>query len=167
MNNLQLKLRKQVNFTPLVEIDNKIVKLKKNEFGNLTTHYQTEKQEVEIKIYTLPNELGYKHWFLMSVLFYIVSIFGIFDKWYSKNYYSLEYNGKIKLSENTVLDLTMQKPADNSKAISVREGNFEDNETNIYKYNEKIKKRRRLLIGLKIASWALIAVGVVLYFVFK
>lgn len=167
MNNLQLKIRKQFAFKPIVEINNKIVKLKKNEFGNLTTNYQSEKQEVEVKIYTLPNELSYKYWFLMSVLFYIVSIFGIFDLPYNKNYYSLEYKGKIKLTENTILDLTMEKPADNAKAISVREGNFEDNETNVYKYDLKIKKRRRLLIGLKIASWVLIAVGVVLYFVFK
>ena len=167
MNSLQLKLRKQFSFTPLVSIDNKIAKLKKNEFGGLTTKYQTEKDEVEIKIFTLPNELNYKFWFLMSLFFYIVSIFGIFDLPYNRNYYTLEYKGKVKLSENTILDLTMAKPADNIKAISVKDGPFDDNETNIYIFNEKIKKRRRLLIGLKIASWVLIAVGVVLYFVFK
>lgn len=167
MNNLQIKLRSPGSFRPIIKIDDKDIKLKKNEFGSSVGKYSTEKDKVEIKIYTLPHEFDTKYWFLLFLLYYIVSIFGIFDVRYSSNLYRLEYSGTITLQENTILDLVFEKRTKDGKALSCKEGPFDDNESNVYIYNPKTNKRIKIALAFKVCSWVLIAISVGLYFVFK
>ena len=161
MNTLQLKIRNQASFRPIVKIDDKEVKLKKNEFGSLVANYSSEKEKVKISIYTLPHEFDTKYWF------YVISIFGIFDVPYARNAYQLQYNGEITLQEKTVIDLTFENKKKEGKALSCKEGNFDDNESNKYIYNEKINKRRKIALIFKFCSWAVIGIGLTLYFIFR
>ena len=74
MNTLQLKLRNQASFRPIVKIDDKEIKLKKNEFGSMVGNYSTDKNKVNLKIYTLPHEFESKYWFLIYLLYQFENI---------------------------------------------------------------------------------------------
>lgn len=167
MNSLQLKIRNQASFRPIVKIDDKEVKLKKNEFGSLVANYSSEKEKVKISIYTLPHEFDTKYWFFIYLLYYVISIFGIFDVPYARNAYQLQYNGEIALQEKTVIDLIFESKKKDAKALTCKEGNFDDNESNKYIYNEKINKRRKIALTFKFCSWAIIAIGITLYLIFR
>ena len=163
MHTLQLKLKQQAAFRPIVRVNGKNVKLKKNEFGHYMANIQVEQPEAEISVYTVPNELTYKHWFWMSMLFFIVSVFGIFDSWKIKsNDYSLSYKGKINVLETSKLELVMEKPTPNGKALTAKEGAFEDNESNVYTFHKEVKKRKRILIATKVACWVVAVIVLVI-----
>lgn len=152
MNTLNLKISNLQHGTKVC-IDGQPIKLKKNEFGSAETQIQTENTDVILQIYNPKHELSGKHWFLMSILFFIVSIFGLFDKRTSKKFYSLEYSGVIPVNGNESLDIAIAFAKSGEKAITCKSGNFDDNESNIFNSDDVLKKRYKKVRLVKIATW--------------
>ena len=143
MATVNLTLRNTEGFYPIVIADGKEIKLKKDKFERLNGVIETEKSEIDLKVYTRPHELDNKFWFLLSLLYLVLSVFGIFDSRYDKNYYAINYVGKINVEANSELELLFNGKIEGNKAFTVKKGSIEDNESNVYTYNKKLKTRKR------------------------
>ena len=160
MNTLNLKLQGTSKFKGAIKIDGKAIKFKKNDFGSLICKYQTEKSEVELTIERY-LELAGRLWFLMGMLFMIVSVMGIFNPWYSKACAVINYKSKIKLNETSNVTLSINNLRGEGRAIETQ-SDVEIEEISNYFYEDtRIRKRRKALIIINIVAWVLIIAGAI------
>ena len=169
MNELNLKLAgctyKQ---RPNIFIDGKEVKYNKDDFGNLVVNYKTEKDSVEVAICKY-LEINSKLWFLMSIVFFFVSIFGIFDARYDKKCVVIDCKYNIKLKEKTDIKFTLcdvsKNDLNNQGRGVVWEGDCQCEQIkNIGYTDQKARKRLKLMFWIKFLLWIALIVGVILAF---
>ncbi len=162
MKTLNLTLKNAKNLSPTILIDDKPVKLKKNAFKAYTTQYQTEKNEVSIVIQKY-QELSGKLWFLMSILFFIISVFGIFDIRMGKRSTVINSKFNVKL-ENDITNFNATiNDIDGYKGVIYNCNGVVEEVVNTCFEDEVVKKRKKVLLATKILLWiALIAVVVCL-----
>lgn len=162
MNKLNMKIN-GVNTKGLdIKIDDKKVNLTKNKFGNKAVVYETENPTVNIKIKKY-LEINSKAWFLWQMLFFFLSVFGIFDLRLDKRCVILDCEFEVKLEEITTLNLSMNYVKSLEKALKV-DCNADVNEIkNVAYVDEQAKKRIKILKIAKICTFfILIIVSVVL-----
>lgn len=150
MKKLTLVIGGNTNFNPSVLINGCNLKYKEDKRGNKSYEIESEKDEIDIEIFKW-FDIESKHWLLTSIIFYIISFFGLFDIRDNKKPYSLKYKGKIKLNEeenNLKVMLNSFKP---DELAFVFEGNcaLEANETNKYFIDENVVSRRKKLKKVK------------------
>ena len=157
MNNITLKVRGTPK-NSLIFLDDKLIKTKKDSFGNKMFKGQTSKNEISLKIYKV-QELTLKNWWLYEILYFILSIFGLFDYRAKTGFYDVTYEANIKLNEDTQLELNFDRKTEN--AFTVKATNTELNEKeNKKEQNLKAKKRFKWTIVCKVLAWILAAVVV-------
>ncbi len=158
MNKIRIKSICNVNLNTIFLIDGNEIKFKKNKYGNNICEYETEKDEVELNIFSI-HELNGKFWFLFAFIFYIISFFGLLNPKYDKKCLDLKYKGKIKLRPNNELTVTFKKCLANQPALTFKgDCDIEDNETNVYMQNPVLKKKLKVLRLFKIITVLLIFV---------
>lgn len=147
---------------PIVYVDEKPIKLVKNQFNNLTSRVDTENDKVNIKIYKALDVGGFL-WFITQIFFFLISIFGIFDVRQKNRYLTLEYQGEIILGETNDITLRCNPPKDNAKAFEI-EGDLQTAEAeNKYYIDKNAKKRLKLLLITKIIlALAIVATAIAL-----
>lgn len=165
MANTLLILRGNV-VEPIVEVDGKKIPFKKDKISGRQYEIATVNNFCELKIYTLKHELSEPYWWLFAFLFYLVSIFGIFNTFYPKKFYTINYVGVLNATV-PILELQFNSAKQDFKALNCLRGYFDDNPTNVYGFDKKAKSRRRLCFWLKLASWVVIAAVTVLILIFK
>ena len=103
----------------------------------------------------------------MSTLFSIISIYGIFDVHYDKRPIKVDYHGKIRLTEMSDLTLAIN-PFNPANKLFQATGTceIEDNETNRFLLNDKIKKRVKVVKWIRFLLF-LLTVGVIVLFLTK
>lgn len=162
MNKLNMKIN-GVNTRGLdIKIDDKKVNLLKNKFGNKTVIYETENPTVNIKIKKY-LEINSKAWLLWQMLFFFLSVFGIFDFKLDKKCVIIDCEFEVKLEEITTLNLSMNYMKSLEKALKV-DSNADIKEIkNVAYVDEQAKKRMKVLKTTKICTFAgLIVLAVVL-----
>ena len=162
MNKLNMKIN-GVNTRGLdIKIDNKKVNLIKNKFGNKAVIYETENPTVNIKIKKY-LEINSRAWFFWQMLFFFLSVFGIFDFKLDKTCMVIDCEYEVKLEEITTLNISMNYVRSLEKALKV-DSNADVNEIkNIAYVEEKAKKRIKILKVTKVCTViALIVLTVVL-----
>lgn len=165
MKTLNITLKGASKLSPNVLVDGEFVKLKKNQFGNYIASIETEKSEVDLVIQKY-HELSGNLWFLMSVLFFVISLFGLFDIRYGKNNCVIDSKFHIKLNEDVTHFVATMDLNKVGSAITF-ESNAEINEElNVCFEDEVVKKRKKILLATKIILWLLL-IGVALYFLIK
>lgn len=169
MKDVYVNFGNNSSLNTLVLIDDKKVEPTKNEFGNSIYHVQTEKESVNIKIYSY-SELSSKLWYLMNILFFFISVFGIFDSRPNKSGLSLkaEYNVKLKESNNNI-SLKYNFPLQAGKeAISFKEDLEAEKIENTYYIDEvevKRFKRTKTIRWLTFLGVIVLAIGIVILIV--
>ena len=159
MNNITLKVRGAPK-NSLIFLDDKLIKTKKDSFGNKMFKGQTSKNEVSLKIYKV-QELTLKNWWLYEILYFILSIFGLFDYRAKTGFYDVTYEANITLKENSELEMSFDRKSEN--AFQIKQTNIELNEKeNKKEQNLKAKKRFKWTIVCKVLAWILAAVVVCL-----
>ena len=156
MRTLNLKLQGGYNFRPYIEIDGKLVPYKRNKNKSAVINYQTEKAVVDVNI-TNALELNGPCWWLVQMCFYIFSLFGIFNPKVDENLYLIKYSAKLHLAdgENNIT-LKFNQTKDKARAIDILgEGNVEEI-NNIYEFDNRAKKRKKILKFSHICSWVLL-----------
>lgn len=145
-----------------IKIDDKKVNLLKNKFGNKVVIYETENPTVNIKIKKY-LEINSKAWLLWQMLFFFLSVFGIFDFKLDKKCVVIDCEFEVKLEEITTLNISMNYVRSLEKALKV-DSNADVNEIkNIAYVDEKAKKRMKVLKITKICTFAaLLVLAVVL-----
>ena len=165
MNELNLQVAKSPMIsTPSVTIDGNPVQIKRDKKTQRDfCHYTTDKDCVEIVV-TKHYELEGKWWFLMSMLFFFISVLGIFDVRTGKKFYSVNYRARIHLNGSNNLQLKFLRYKEGDRALELT-GDAEIEELeNAYCDNKQLKKRRRALIWCKVLIW-LALLGGLLYWV--
>ncbi len=151
MSNLKIKLIKKTGITPIILLDNQEIffKRKENVF-----FYETEinKEEVDLKIFNV-NEFEHKFWIIFAILFYLITIFGIFNSKYDKSGIKLNYTGKIKMEASSDLTIEINTFAKGRNPVNIQ-SNCEiiEKENTVY-IEQKIKKRFKLFLILKVLFW--------------
>lgn len=150
MKTLYLKITGSQNLSnTVVYIDNKPAELKRNEFQNLTCNYETENESVNVKIYKM-LDVGGIWWFITQLLFFIISIFGIFDARTKNRALSLEYEADVELKDNSSLTLGLNVPKENGTAFKVETDLNLVGKTNKFFVDVNAKKKFKYLLISKI-----------------
>ena len=108
-------------------------------------------------------ELESRWWFLMGLLFFFVSLFGIFDMRTDKRFLSYEYKATLTLTGDAHVQFRPCKYGEGQVALASDYDCEAYEHTNVYRAKTELKKRRRALAWTKAGLWlVLIAVIVVL-----
>ena len=106
MNKLNFKFKGGKLRDLLIHIDDNQVILKKSKFNALEGSYETENTAVNIKIFRC-LEVQSRFWFLWQMLFFFVSIFGIFDRRLDKKCLVLDAEFNVAVDENTNIEFAL------------------------------------------------------------
>lgn len=152
MNKIDVKIVGEKSLNPSCIIDGNHIDLKKNNYGVLEGSYQTEKDEIQLTVCRY-LELNDKWWLLMSIIFFVISIFGIFNPPYDKKCIQIEYMASVKLKDNSEIKLKINNYKLTDKAIEC-ESNCEISENiNKLAVDKKAKKRLSILKLTQIVAW--------------
>lgn len=130
---------------------------KKNKLGYLEQVIENDNDFNEIEISSF-REIDCKCWFLLEILFFIISIFGIFDVKKEKKGKSLKVKLKVQGNESADLKLIFNPFKIGEDAVKVEtNGTYQIIENNYY-IDEKIVKKLHILKVTKIMILILFAV---------
>ena len=155
-------------FEPEIRVDGKLIRAKKNKEKHMVYVIETEKSELELDIYKWYEEES-KLWLLMTIVFYLISLFGILDIKKEKFCRSLKYKGKMLLPEDKEYNtkIVMADYVANELAFGVAGDQIiEDNDSNKYFEDELVISRRKkaktikkfLTIGIILVVTALVII---------
>ena len=146
-------------------INGKKPKLKKSKNQRIYTA-DCQGPTAEIIMYKTHNYTG-KNWFWWSLLYYFVSIFGIFDSRQDPRCSVIDCRLQIPLNESTTqIKITPNKFQDNTKFIEI-ESNTNITEISNTQYLDKVgqarhKKMKKIKLGLTLSSAILAILLIVL-----
>lgn len=162
MRNLEIKLNGVSSMNPVVLVDDKRVKLKKNSFGNLIANIETEKETANIKVYKY-LQINSKLWFLTEIFFFIISLFGVLDykKDADRNCTVLEADLDVAVKEQSTLNLVFNSAKKDGKAFEIESSSEVKENSNISYVDNVAKKRKKILKFMKIGVALAVAVFVV------
>lgn len=166
MNQLNLKMTGAWNVKPVILIDDKPVKWKKNKYGNVEIIQQFDKDKVEVKICKY-FELNGKLWFLMSMLFFIISLFGILDVPYNKKCIAVDCKFIVALAEKTEVKVKFNKLSDQGRAVEIESEAEVQEIINEYYVDTRAKKRRKILIITKLLVWIALIISIICFLIFR
>lgn len=150
MRELEIKLTGIQNLNEtVVNIDDKPVNVKKNEFGSLICKYQTENDKVNIKIYRMLDVGGFV-WFITQLFFFVISIFGIFDVHHKEKCMIVDFEADVDLKEENKITLKFNAPQENAQAINIETDLLSNEVSNKYYLDKKAKKTLKILKITKI-----------------
>ena len=166
MNELNLHVAKSSVITsPSVYIDGNLVSPTREKKSQRDVYqYATDKNCVEIVV-KKRYELEGKWWFLMSMLFFFISVLGIFDARIGRKFYSVNYRARVYLKGNTNLQMSFRMFKEGERAIELKSDAEIEEVENEYFINKNLKKRRKILNWCKVLIWLALLVGVVLWVV--
>ena len=150
------------NYKPLTEVyvDGKRVSLKKKKKERLAS-LQTEKESVELEIKRY-SRYNFKLWFFNELIFFILSIFGIFDQRFGNFYYETECKIQIPLTEtNNNFSVRLAVPKHEGEVVRIEKGSVGEVVENKYIRNNVLAKRAKIMKGTKIAT-AILIIGAVI-----
>lgn len=160
MNTLKLKISGCPKGQATVLVDNQKFKAKRNNYGNIEGTFQTEKSSVEISIYKY-LEINGKLWVLMSLIFFVISLFGILEPRYDKHCIVYAYKIKVDLNETSEVKLALNGYSNNGRAFEISTECQNQELTNIYYVDNKAKKRLKIMKVVKIFMWIGLIVGII------
>lgn len=166
MKTLNLKLQGGSELNPIVELDGNAISYKRNKYKTGLITYKTEKDYVDIEIKNV-LEINGPCWWLIQMLFYIISLFGILNPKLEKNCCLVNYKSRIYLtnSENeAVIKFNLFK--EKTRAVEVITQNLVEENVNEYLLDLEAKRRRKILKISRIFAWILlIAIIAIILFV--
>ena len=133
------------------------VKFKKKDGGLYEGTVPVEESACTLEIFSY-SEYGGKLWWLYSLLFFIVSCFGIFDVPYGDGT-RIRYKTTLTLSANSEVNIRFNPSIVGKKAVELTTSANSEEESNEYYEDEQIKKRRKIMKIVKALTWVAIIVG--------
>lgn len=156
MNKLNLTLTRKLKPYSYISIDGEpIDPVYKKGSKSGSAVIETEKQEVTLS-YSQVSRFDSKFWWLFEMMFFIVSIFGIFDLRFPKIEYIIKCKIKLKLNENTNVKVRHCLSKKGSPVLAVESDAEVTEEENVYEINEQVKRKKKILTISKIITTVLI-----------
>lgn len=141
-------------------VDGTPIKLKRNRSGLFEGSYNTDKDDIELSVYKY-LEIKSKLWLLMSLVFFVVSLFGLISPRYDKRCIVLEYKVNIKLKENTEVKLSASRFVDNGRAFEITTDADVKEITNIAYVDKVAKRRLRILRAIEAVLWIALIIVII------
>lgn len=147
-----------------ISVNGEVVKLKKNKDKTYSYNTETEKEKSEIVIYKTHQYNG-KHWFWWNFLYFIVSVFGIFDMRQNKKCLVLDAKFIVSTEKDTNVKITRQNFEDKEKLINIETDAEVEEVTNVQYYDKEARKKQLKMRKVKIATAAISLALIVLLIV--
>ncbi|MBD5632805.1 MAG: hypothetical protein HDP34_06195 [Clostridia bacterium] len=161
MNVINIKIKPLYFDNPTVTVDGNVVKLTKCGPNEYSGTYETERSEANLRVCMI-HELQSKYWLLLSMVFFVISLFGIFDARYDKSFCAIKYNLDLRLNEVSNVVLNFNKFKDGQRAIECLTDCGSVETENLFYVDEQVKKRHKILRRIKIFTWlAVLAAAIV------
>lgn len=148
-----------------INADGERLKLKKNKFGSYECTRPVESDSVKIEVYKYSDTGGF-WWFLTQILFFIISVFGIFDVHGRKKFICINFGTVIDLStvpEGGAVNVTLKcnQPRDGMQAIEVESSAKATVSPNVCFVDKKAKKLNKILIVTKLLTFFAVVAAVI------
>lgn len=157
MNKLTLKVLNYQENKTFCTIDGKPLQFKKDQKGQAICDFETEQSSVEVKICRY-LEVNSPFYILWQLLFFFVSILGIFDKPADRHCITLTYRATINLKEETFVKLKLNYLPSKKIGATVVETDTQVMESeNVIWVDKNARKKVVLLRVLKIFIWVAFA----------
>ena len=144
-----------------IAVNGKLVKPKKNKQNEYIHTVDSVDDKCEVVIYKSHQYLG-KNWFWWNLLFFFVSILGIFDMWHGSQFWVVDCRFNITSTKGTKVVITRQHFEDGGKYV-LFEGDANVEEICNIQFQDKLaKKRHSKMKKIKLAMIALVVILAVL-----
>ena len=165
MVNLNLNI---VGYNPALEnisINGNYCNIKKNKDRTRTIETQVEEGKVEIAVLKYHYYSG-KYWVLWNLLYFFISIFGIFDVKPDKKFVVVEYKSIVDVKTDSTITLNVQRFEDGGRILELETENEVEEVANKQYYDRDAIKKHKKMNKIKIAAFvAVAAIVAVLVFV--
>lgn len=145
---------------PSVYVDGKPLEVKQYGKGNDSEcSFTTDKSTVEItmtKRYTMEG----KGWFWMNVLFFFISILGIFDVGEGRKFQTYTYTALLHLNGTNNIEVGINKFVNGQRALEVQGNCVIEEKENVFFIREDLRKRNRKVRWFKALVWIALIVAV-------
>ncbi len=163
MAKLELQIVGYNDALDYLQINGKKQKLTTNPDKTRTCVFEGE--NAEITIYKPHNYVG-KNWFWWSLLFYFISIFGIFDVKQNKRCLMVDCRFKVTLEKDKKVVLALNKFEDGGKFAEIQTEEAVEETSNIQFYDKVAQKRHKKMkwakFGISFLTLILVAVIITL-----
>lgn len=149
MRDVEIKLTGRFGLDEtVVAIDGTPADFKRQSSGGAVCDYHTENDRINIKLYRM-LDVGGALWFIVRLVFFVISIFGIFDIHRKERCLVIDFDAEIDLKEcDNKITLQVNIPQENEKAVDVQTDLACRESANKYFTDTKAKK------VLKALKWA-------------
>ena len=150
---------------PSVYVDGKPLEIKHVGLNDSECSFTTEKDTVEITM-TKRYAMEGKGWFWMNVLFFFISILGIFDVREGRKFQTYTYTALLHLNGSHNIEVGINRFVDGQRALEVKGDCIIEEKENTFFVREDLRKRNKKLRWFKAFVWiALIAavIGIILF----
>lgn len=160
MAKLDLKIRSLAGGSPVIKIDGKRLKFRKNRFGNYNASCEVSDGAV-LSVCTW-DPITDPLWLLWEMLYFVFSIFGILDIGREKFRRAAVFEAVLHPSGDGKAAVTLLRTTGDGAPAAELSCDFEAKIIrNEYCDEKKIRSRRRIITALKIATWiAIIAIAI-------
>ena len=140
----------------VIAVNGRTVSPRVNKNGNLTFSAETD-GECVLEIYRAHRYVGEK-WILWNLLFFIISVFGIFDERQKKRLSVAALELNIFSASEERVTVWRQDFTDGGKFASVVTKAFVVEKSNVHFYDEEARRKQRLMKRIKILTVIALAV---------
>ena len=151
MTKLDLEFIGLKNMEGCITVDGKYVKLKKNKQKSYACSIETDKQQVDVVVYKSHNYYG-KNWFWWNLLYFVISIFGLFDVRGDKKCLVIDARFTISTEQDTKAILRRQDFEDGARVVEIESSSQIEETKNIQFYDKEAKARQKKMKKFKIAT---------------
>ena len=146
---------------PSVYVDGKPVEVKHcGRRNDSECTFTTENDTVEITL-TKRYSMEGKGWFWINLLFYFISIFGIFDAREGRKFQTYTYRALLHLNGTNNIEVHINKFVNGQRALEVTGDCAIDEQENVFFIREDLRKRRKQLNWFNAVLWIAIIVAII------
>lgn len=161
MNTLTFKLMNPKENT-WIKFDDVEVKPQKDKGGHNIYSIKTDKQKIDVTLYKY-LEVNSPFYIFWQIFFFIISLFGVFNKRLEKNCVVLKYHATINLENDTTVIARINTNYKEQTALSLETTAQVVEHENQRMIDKQAKKRLKILKVIKICLWlALIAFMIIM-----
>lgn len=150
MANLEFEFIGFKDLNNCITVDGKFVKLKKTRKKTYKATVETNNKS-EVVIYKTHYYNG-KNWFWWNLLYYIVSIFGIFDIKQDKKCLVLDAKFSVTTQNDSKVIVKRQNFEDNGKLVSIETEAQVEEFSNVQYHDKEARKKHKKMKKFKIIT---------------
>ena len=159
MRAFEMKIVNNTSLSPFIAIDGRPVRLKRNAYGNYVYRTETAADAVRVSV-TYFSQMRSRHWFVLSLFFFVVGLFGLFDV-VDRRCREMSCDFLVRTDGNGPLTLRFLPFADGARAMAYEyDGGVTETE-NRYSFNAEAKKRLKIMRFVKTAVWLAIVAATI------